>query len=212
MARRRSSAALAALLALLGCLHASAAANRGEAFIGYREKNEIKCKNFYDDCDARASKSQCLTDPFAMRKFCPVSCVVEPCGFQGTVRRVHQGHATKDGTAQYRAHFEGDGDGGVSTLQQARQSRAWNSAAGQQQGQQQQEMGPTTVSTAPGHFRDIFVDDPNSTLALSSLGLGTYLGEGKQQRPHTHTPLPLQRPPCCPHACRGWQPCVQPNP
>lgn len=158
---QRTALAIGFVLALV-CTHAlvsAASMNRGDAFIGYKEHNELKCKDFHPDCVARAAKSHCLTDPFHMRRFCPLSCVVEPCGFQGTVRHIHQGHATKDGTFAYRAYFEGDSS-----------SRA---AVGPD------SAGP--VTTAQGHFRDILNDDDNTTLAISSLGIGTYLGENDKQ-------------------------------
>ncbi len=171
----------------------------------------MKCKNVYEDCDTRASAGQCLTDAFDMRHFCPVSCVVEPCGFQGTVRKTHQGHATRDGTAQYRNYFEGSGGGGDSQAA-VRQRRAWNSQQGGEQ------TGAAAVSTPPGHFREVFTDEPNATLALSSLGLGTYLGEGERAAlrggPARLWRLlwlrrPLLRPPLLP-GCAGG--CCNPTP
>lgn len=75
------SAALAACLGL-----AASVDDRSGAFIGYSETDSYgHCQDKLPNCEKDASLNKCLTDPFTMRRFCPVSCAVEPCVNTGSV-------------------------------------------------------------------------------------------------------------------------------
>lgn len=78
---------------LLGGVRAAASSSqdRSSAFIGYTEaQGQIptgygRCLNQLDNCEQAAAMNGCLTDPFRLRRLCPISCLVEPCVNQGTV-------------------------------------------------------------------------------------------------------------------------------
>jgi hypothetical protein len=79
---------LGLLLLLATSSLCSAVRDRTGAFIGYSEAvvpGYGMCSNKMDNCEHEAAMNKCLTDPFRMRRLCPVSCLVEPCVSQGSV-------------------------------------------------------------------------------------------------------------------------------
>lgn len=84
----RAAALLA--LALVGCLQSAqqstAVADRSGAFIGYSEELQQygHCQDKLPSCEKDASLNKCLTHPYSMRLYCPVSCAVRPCVTTGT--------------------------------------------------------------------------------------------------------------------------------
>jgi hypothetical protein len=75
-------------LLLAGSSVSYAARDRTGAFIGYSEADIPgygRCTNKLEDCEQQAAMNRCLTDPYRMRRLCPVSCLVEPCVSQGSV-------------------------------------------------------------------------------------------------------------------------------
>jgi hypothetical protein len=83
-----NSAWLLAYLLLASSSICSAVRDRTGAFIGYSEKaisGYGRCINKMVNCEQEAAMNRCLTDPYRMRRLCPVSCLVEPCVSRGTV-------------------------------------------------------------------------------------------------------------------------------
>lgn len=75
-------------LLLAGSHICCAVRDRNGAFIGYSEAaipGYGQCLNKREDCEQQASMNMCLTDPYKMRRLCPISCLVEPCVSQGSV-------------------------------------------------------------------------------------------------------------------------------
>eukprot|EP00878_Enallax_costatus_P038896 GHUV01044385.1.p1 GENE.GHUV01044385.1~~GHUV01044385.1.p1 ORF type:complete len:396 (+),score=75.04 GHUV01044385.1:591-1778(+) len=149
--RRSHSLCLAITTAAALITIATAVQDRSGAFIGYSEaalQQYGHCQDKLPNCEKDASMNKCLTDPFNMRKFCPVSCAVEPCVYTGTVlsKFVFKGHASAKGTGIYARGLAG--------------TVAVNHFS-------QVKWGPEDLQKPEGS---------EDYLQLSSLGLGTYLG------------------------------------
>ncbi|GIL60268.1 hypothetical protein Vafri_14898 [Volvox africanus] len=134
------------LLQFLISVHVNAGGNREEAFIGYSERS-LECQDRLDRCRDRARHDGCLTDPYNMRTFCPISCVVSKCMSTGTLKVRHSGFATEDDTHNFAQRF-----------------------ADRIHTETRQDM-----STILSHFRKRNI--LGIPLTLSSLGMGTYLGD-----------------------------------
>eukprot|EP00879_Flechtneria_rotunda_P016525 GHRR01017294.1.p1 GENE.GHRR01017294.1~~GHRR01017294.1.p1 ORF type:complete len:503 (+),score=147.23 GHRR01017294.1:667-2175(+) len=122
--------------------------DRSGAFIGYIEAGYGHCQDRLPSCEKDSSLNKCLTDPYNMRRFCPVSCSVAPCVHTGSVldKYVFRGHASPSGTGAYYKSLQGS-------------------------------VAVNHFNTVGWGLEDITdSDSPVSLLQLSSLGLGTYLG------------------------------------
>jgi hypothetical protein len=73
---------------LLELVATAASTDRGGAFVGYSEHSTTSgygmCNDRTEACQADAGMNKCLTDPYNMRRSCPVSCLLEPCIETGT--------------------------------------------------------------------------------------------------------------------------------
>jgi hypothetical protein len=82
------------LLALAGLSAALDPRERSAAFIGWNEGTDAPdarlaaCRDRRESCEADASSNQCLTNPYVMRRVCPISCNVAPCAATGTAGQV----------------------------------------------------------------------------------------------------------------------------
>lgn len=115
--RQTRAAALALWVATLLLVGRSAALpplERSTAFIGYAEADAGAasrdavaavpphggvCRDRRESCEGDASSNGCLTNPYVMRRMCPISCAVEPCISSGTAG---QARAAKRGAARRR--------------------------------------------------------------------------------------------------------------
>lgn len=64
---------------------ASALASRKDAFIGYREQI-MACADTLPTCLKKARANHCLSDPWIMRRFCPLACNVDRCTAPGATQ------------------------------------------------------------------------------------------------------------------------------
>ncbi|GLC52659.1 hypothetical protein PLESTB_000654400 [Pleodorina starrii] len=120
--------------------------NRDDAFIGYSER--LECLDRLDHCGDRARHARCLTDPYNMRTFCPISCAVSKCMSTGTLKVRHVGFATEEDTLVFAQRWAARSTGEQAYLH--------------------------LNNTHPNFRRRSIVGSP---LTLSSLGVGTYLGD-----------------------------------
>lgn len=104
--RQTRAAALALWVATLLLVGRSAALpplERSTAFIGYAEADAGAasrdavaavpphggvCRDRRESCEGDASSNGCLTNPYVMRRMCPMSCAVEPCISSGEAAAV----------------------------------------------------------------------------------------------------------------------------
>jgi hypothetical protein len=107
-ARLRVLWALSLLLAVPG--HSLQPLERSTAFIGYAEDGPrgassapgaaagsaptaaglLLCRDRRETCEGDASSDQCLTNPYYMRRMCPISCAVQGCVDTGSGREVRR--------------------------------------------------------------------------------------------------------------------------
>lgn len=80
------------------------ARDRENAFIGYQEVMHGNCRDNSLECGREAAINSCLTNPYLMRKACPISCNVEPCASSGTALVGHFHPASADASQSMHLH------------------------------------------------------------------------------------------------------------